>query len=108
MRHIGRHIGRYEIVREVGRGAMGVVFKARDPFIGRSVAVKTITAGVAENPDLLQRFYREARSAGLLQHPNIVTIYELSDSEGFPFIAMEYLEGESLGTAHCAPPAIRL
>ena len=90
------HIGRYEIVRELGRGAMGVVFKARDPLIGRSVAVKTITAGVANNPDLLERFHREAKSAGLLQHPNIVTIYELSESEGSPFIAMEYLDGESL------------
>ena len=75
---------------------MGVVFKARDPLIGRSVAVKTITAGVANNPDLLERFHREAKSAGLLQHPNIVTIYELSESEGSPFIAMEYLDGESL------------
>ena len=91
-----KHIGRYEIVRELGRGAMGVVFKARDPLIGRSVAVKTITAGVANNPDLLERFHREAKSAGLLQHPNIVTVYELSESDGSPFIAMEYLEGESL------------
>jgi predicted Ser/Thr protein kinase len=91
-----QHIGRYEIVRELGRGAMGVVFKARDPYIGRSVAIKTITAGVAKDPDLLARFYREAKSAGLLHHPNIVTIYELSEFEGLPFIAMEYLEGESL------------
>jgi serine/threonine protein kinase len=91
-----QHIGRYEIVRELGRGAMGVVFKARDPLIGRSVALKTITAGVANNPDLLERFHREAKSAGLLQHPNIVTVYELAESDGSPFIAMEYLEGESL------------
>jgi serine/threonine protein kinase len=91
-----RRIGRYEIVCELGRGAMGVVYKARDPQIGRSVAVKTITSGVAHNPDLLDRFYREAKSAGLLQHANIVTIYELSESDGAPFIAMEYLEGESL------------
>ncbi len=91
-----QHIGRYEIVRELGRGAMGVVFKARDPLIGRSLAVKTITAGIANNPDLLERFHREAKSAGLLQHPNIVTVYELAESDGSPFIAMEYLEGESL------------
>ena len=91
-----RHIGRYEVIEELGRGAMGVVFKARDPFIGRLVAVKTITAGIAENADLLERFRREAIAAGGLQHPNIVTIYEMSDSDGLPFIAMEYLEGESL------------
>jgi len=89
-------IGRYEILQELGRGAMGVVFQGRDPSIGRLVAVKTITHGIADNPDLLQRFKREAQAAGSLQHPNIVTIYEMSEFEGTPFIAMEYLEGESL------------
>jgi predicted Ser/Thr protein kinase len=89
-------IGRYEVLEEIGRGAMGIVFKARDPLIERTVAVKTITAGIADDPDLLQRFRREAKAAGGLQHPNIVTIYEMSDSEGLPFIVMEYLEGESL------------
>ena len=91
-----QEIGRYEILEEIGRGAMGVVFKGRDPLIGRAVAVKTITSGVAESLDLLERFYREARAAGGLQHPNIVTIYEMAESGGAPFIAMEYLEGESL------------
>lgn len=91
-----QQIGRYEILEELGRGAMGVVFKARDPFIGRLVAVKTITTGIAENPELLKRFRREAQSAGGLQHPNIVTIYEMSEFEVTPFIAMEYLEGASL------------
>jgi serine/threonine protein kinase len=91
-----QQIGRYEILEELGRGAMGVVFKARDPFIGRLVAVKTITTGIADNPDLLERFRREAQAAGGLQHPNIVTIYEMSEFDGTPFIAMEYLEGESL------------
>jgi serine/threonine-protein kinase len=75
---------------------MGVVFQGRDPSIGRLVAVKTITHGIANNPDLLGRFKREAQAAGSLQHPNIVTIYEMSEFEGTPFIAMEYLEGESL------------
>jgi len=93
---VAQQIGRYEILQELGRGAMGVVFKARDPFIGRLVAVKTITTGIAENPDLLERFRREAQAAGGLQHPNVVTIYEMSEFEGTPFIAMEYLEGESL------------
>ena len=89
-------LGKYELVSELGRGAMGVVYKARDPLIGRLVAVKTITTGLVDKPELLERFYQEARSAGSLQHPNIVTIYELGQAEGIPFIAMEYLEGESL------------
>jgi len=91
-----QQIGRYEILEEIGRGAMGVVFKGRDPLIGRDVAVKTIATGVAEGIDLRERFYREAKAAGVLQHPNIVTIYEMAESGGTPFIAMEYLEGESL------------
>jgi serine/threonine-protein kinase len=73
-----------------------VVYRARDPIINRLVALKTITTGLAEYPDLLQRFYQEAQSAGGLQHPNIVTIYDLGDADGIPYIAMELLEGESL------------
>ena len=103
-----QQIGRYEILQEIGRGAMGVVFKGRDPLIGRAVAVKTITSGVAESADLLERFYREARAAGGLQHPNIVTIYELAESGGAPFIAMEYLEGESLEKIIARKPALPL
>lgn len=93
-----KRIGRYEILRELGRGAMGIVFKARDPVIGRIVALKTITANVADDSDLMERFRREAKTAGALQHPNIVTVYEMSGADGIPLIAMEYLEGESLDT----------
>ncbi len=75
---------------------MGIVYKARDPVIGRLVALKTLTAEVLSDPELLKRFYREAQSAGGLQHPNIVTIYDMGESGGRPFIAMEYVEGESL------------
>jgi serine/threonine protein kinase len=103
-----QQIGRYEILEEIGRGAMGVVFKGRDPLIGRAVAVKTITSGVPQSADLLERFYREARAAGGLQHPNIVTIYELAESGGAPFIAMEYLEGESLEKIIARTPALPL
>jgi len=91
-----QHIGKYEILQEIGHGAMGVVFKAHDPVIGRLIALKTITASVAEDSGLLERFRREAKAAGALQHPNIVTIYEMGEADGVPFIAMEYLEGESL------------
>ncbi|HEV2521907.1 MAG TPA: protein kinase [Candidatus Acidoferrales bacterium] len=89
-------LGKFEILEKVGQGAMGVVYKARDPFIGRLVALKTITTGLADDPALLQRFYQEARSAGALEHPNIVTIYELGKEGDTPFIAMQFLEGESL------------
>ena len=75
---------------------MGVVYRARDPIINRLVALKTITAGIANDPNLLQRFYREAQSAGGLQHPNIVTVYDMGDEGGVPFIAMELVDGESL------------
>jgi len=89
-------LGKYIILGELGRGAGGVVYRARDPIINRLVALKTITTGLAEFPDLLQRFYQEAQSAGGLQHPNIVTIYDMGDEQGVPYIAMELLEGESL------------
>ncbi|MGB2638353.1 MAG: protein kinase [Candidatus Acidiferrum sp.] len=89
-------LGKYEIISELGRGAMGAVYKARDPLIDRLVALKTITGGPTAQTNLLDRFYQEARSAGALQHPNIVTIYELGHEKNTPFIAMEYLEGDSL------------
>jgi serine/threonine protein kinase len=91
-----KKLGKYELIEEIGRGAMGEVYKAQDPFIGRLVALKTITGALVGRPDLLERFYQEARSAGALQHPNIVTIYELGKESETPFIAMEFLEGESL------------
>ena len=75
---------------------MGVVYRARDPFINRLVALKTITTGVADDPAMLQRFYREAQSAGGLQHPNIVTIYDMGEAGALPYIAMELVEGENL------------
>jgi len=89
-------LGKYELIQELGRGAMGIVYRARDPIINRLVALKTITKGVAEDPNMLQRFYREAQSAGGLQHPNIVTIYDMGEEGGTPYIAMELVEGESL------------
>ena len=91
-----KKLGKYELIGELGRGAMGIVYRARDPIISRLVALKTITAGVSDNQSLLQRFYREAQAAGGLQHPNIITIYDMGDEAGTPFIAMELVEGESL------------
>jgi uncharacterized protein YbaR (Trm112 family) len=89
-------LGKYEVIGELGRGAMGVVYRARDPIINRLVALKTITAAGSDNQNLLERFYREAQSAGGLQHPNIVTIFDMGDEAGVPYIAMELIEGENL------------
>jgi serine/threonine protein kinase len=91
-----KKLGKFEILAKVGQGAMGVVYKARDPFIDRIVALKTLTTGFAEDPHHLKRFYSEARSAGSLRHPNIVTIFELGHEGDTPFIAMQFLNGESL------------
>ena len=93
--------GRYEIVEEVGRGAMGVVYKAYDPVIGRTVAIKTMLArGLAEADfaAFRARFQFEAQSAGTLTHPNIITVYDFGEEEGMLYLAMEYLEGKSLET----------
>ncbi len=93
---VAQTFGKYEIIAELGRGGMGVVYKARDPLIGRLVALKTLSPEVLSAPDLLKRFSREAQSAGNLQHPNVVTIYELGEVSGLPYIAMELVEGETL------------
>ncbi|HYQ99852.1 MAG TPA: serine/threonine-protein kinase [Casimicrobiaceae bacterium] len=91
-------LGRYEILEEIGHGAMGVVFRARDPLIDRIVAIKTITVGLSriEAEEFEKRFDREARSAGRLSHPNIVTIYDVGKSGDVAYFAMELLEGQSL------------
>jgi len=93
-------IGRYKIVRELGRGAMGVVYHAIDPNIGRPVAIKTIQLGGARKPEeqerLRERLFREARSAGMLSHPGIVTIYDVEQEGELAYIAMEYVDGPTL------------
>ena len=94
--------GRYEFIDELGRGAMGVVYKAMDPVIGRTVAVKTIRlseqgTGLSRS-ELLARFQTEARAAGLLTHPNIVVVYDAGEEDGLYFITMELVEGKSLQT----------
>jgi len=88
-------IGKYDLLEGIGRGAMGVVWKARDPVLGRLVALKMIED---PDPEVRTRFVQEARSAGKLSHGNIVTIYELGEDRGRFYIAMEFLEGEDLKT----------
>src|SRR3954470_24381263 len=91
-------IGRYEVVGELGKGAMGLVYKALDPMIGRTVAMKTMRVDVhgMESDEMLKRFQNEARAAGVLNHPNIVTIYDAGEQDGLFYIAMEFIEGVTL------------
>src|SRR5512143_3913649 len=92
----GRTLGKYEILEEIGRGGMGVVYKARDTALGRLVAVKVLAPYYTANPEFVERFRREARAAARLDHPNIVTIYDVARVDGYNFIAMKYLKGEPL------------
>jgi serine/threonine-protein kinase len=105
-------IGRYKIVGELGRGAMGVVYHAIDPNIGRPVAIKTIHFGGGRTPEeqerLRERLFREARSAGILSHPGIVTIYDVEQQGDLAYIAMEFVDGPTLdqvlSDAHAISP----
>jgi len=94
----GMKIGRYEILDEIGQGAMGTVYRALDPLIEREVAIKTVDIAQlrSEGPDAEARFLREAQSAGRLSHPNIVTIYDVGETDTLAYIAMEYLSGSTL------------
>lgn len=91
-------LGRYEIVGEIGQGAMGVVYKAKDPLIDRIVAIKTINLNLAddEKEEYEGRFYQEAKAAGRLSHPNIVTVFDVGKSGDIAYIAMEFLQGREL------------
>jgi len=92
----GSKLGPYEIIAPLGAGGMGEVYRARDPRIGREVAIKVLPASFSSDPDRLRRFEQEARAAGQLNHPSILTVYEFGVHEGAPFIVSELLEGETL------------
>lgn len=89
-------IGKYEVIETIGRGGMGLVYRALDRQLSREVAIKTVTEGFAGDKEMLARFYREAAKTGALKHPNIVIVYDLGEQDGFPYIVMEYLSGDPL------------
>lgn len=93
---VGRRVGRYEILEEVGRGGMGVVYRARDTALSRLVALKALPLALAENEERRRRFLNEARSASALDHPNIVTVFDLLEHDGADWIVMELVEGRTL------------
>src|SRR5262252_5146444 len=92
----GTHLGPYEILSQLGAGGMGEVYRARDPRLGRDVAIKVLPVSVSADPDRLQRFEQEARSASALNHPGIVTIYEIGQADSHSYIAMELVQGRTL------------
>src|SRR5204862_3308189 len=93
----GTKLGRYRIRSKIGEGGMGEVYLAQDTKLDRKVALKILPADLAANRDRMQRFVREAKSAAALNHPNIAHIYEIDESNGVNYIAMEFIDGHTFG-----------
>jgi serine/threonine protein kinase len=93
---IGRTIQHYQIVETLGRGGMGVVYKARDTHLDRFVVIKVLPPEKVSDPERKRRFAQEAKAASALNHPNIVHIYDIAEADGIQFIAMEYVPGKTL------------
>src|SRR6516164_1582997 len=93
----GKRLGPYEIVAPIGAGGMGEVYRARDTRLERDVAVKVLPQQLANNPQLKQRFEREARTISSLNHPHICTLHDIGRAAEMDYLVMEYLEGETLG-----------
>src|SRR6476661_4846525 len=95
----GTKLGPYEIVAPIGAGGMGEVYRAKDPRLGRDVAIKVLPASFSTDDDRLRRFEQEAKAAGLLNHPNITAVYDIGSHDGAPYVVTELLEGETLRAA---------
>jgi len=93
---IGRSLAQYRITAAIGAGGMGEVYRATDAKLGREVAIKVLPAATASDPERRQRFEQEARSASALNHPNILTVYDIGETEGTTYIAMELVDGKTL------------
>src|SRR5689334_4483608 len=92
----GIKLGPYEILAQIGAGGMGEVYKASDTRLNRIVAIKVLPSHWADNPEMKQRFEREAQTIAALNHPNICTLYDIGHQQGVDFLVMEFLQGESL------------
>src|SRR3989440_7534251 len=101
---VGTKLGRYEIRSKLGEGGMGEVYLARDTKLDRKVALKILPADVAAHPDRMRRFVQEAKAASALNHPNIITIYEIDETDSGHFIATEFIDGETLSARELRAP----
>src|SRR5438093_4828029 len=92
---VGQTISHYRVIEKLGEGGMGVVYKARDTHLDRFVAIKVLPAEKVADPERKRRFVQEARAASALNHPNIITIYDIDQTNGVDFMAMEYVAGKT-------------
>src|ERR1700726_2184549 len=99
---VGARLGPYEILAPIGAGGMGEVYRAKDPRLGRDVAIKVLPASFSQDTERLRRFEQEAKAAGLLNHPNLTAVHDIGTHDGAPYVVQELLEGETLRAALAA------
>jgi serine/threonine protein kinase len=103
MELIGKTISHYKILEKLGGGGMGIVYKAQDAKLKRTVALKFLPKGTETNMPERARFLQEAQAASALNHPNVCTIHDIEEADGYQFIVMEYVEGKTLRSRLCHP-----